>query len=416
MALPNAYKQVEYIESTGTQYIDTGFKPNQDTRIICELGGAPRTTEQHLFGARTSTGSSDRFLFLAAGNSESYRSDYYDNNVSISTSFDFSSRFTVDKNKNQTFLNGTLAATNNSGNFSTAYNVFLLASNTSGTPSIAKSGARLYSAKIYDNGTLVRDFIPCQTTSGEIGLWDDANSVFYGNAGTGTFVAGPVMVQPETPAALNVLGATQNAVILVWAAAPVEQSYRLYRDGAVIYDGTDLSYTDHGLAAGSTHTYTVTGVVGTVETDGVTAEAATASGIVLITDRTEADVSSGRTKGRYNALDLIRVGEAVLYTKSILNSDTGFDINVSVKLDWQMNEIPTQAQMHAYLENIRRVRSIVQAYRTTADAPSSMNGLTWGKANDIEAILSDAETLVRDIMRSNHCYSGRTISGVLALP
>lgn len=199
MALPSGYTPLEYIESTGTQYIDTGFKPNQDTRIICELGGAPRTTEQHLFGARTSTGSSDKFLFLAAGDSESYRSDYYNNNVSISTSFDFSSRFTVDKNKNQTFLNGTLAATNNSGNFSTAYNVFLLASNTSGTPSIAKSGARLYSAKIYDNGTLVRDFIPCQTTSGEIGLWDDVNGVFYGNAGTGVFIAGPVIVPPDPP-------------------------------------------------------------------------------------------------------------------------------------------------------------------------------------------------------------------------
>ena len=199
MALPSGYIPLEYIESTGTQYIDTGFKPNQDTRIICELGGAPRTTEQHLFGSRTSTGSSDKFLFLAAGDSESYRSDYYNNNVSISTSFDFSSRFTVDKNKNQTFLNGTLAATNNSGNFSSAYNVFLLASNTSGTPSIAKSGARLYSAKIYDNGTLVRDFIPCQTTSGEIGLWDDVNGVFYGNAGTGVFIAGPVIVPPDPP-------------------------------------------------------------------------------------------------------------------------------------------------------------------------------------------------------------------------
>lgn len=54
---------------------------------------------------------------------------------------------------------------------------------------------RLYSCKIwktitYEGTPLVRDFIPCKNASGEVGLWDDVNSVFYGNAGTGTFIAG----------------------------------------------------------------------------------------------------------------------------------------------------------------------------------------------------------------------------------
>ena len=35
-ALPSGYTQVEYIESKSgeTQYIDTGFIPNQDTRVV----------------------------------------------------------------------------------------------------------------------------------------------------------------------------------------------------------------------------------------------------------------------------------------------------------------------------------------------------------------------------------------------
>ena len=33
----NDYQVVEYIESTGTQYIDTGFIPNQDTSIELSL-------------------------------------------------------------------------------------------------------------------------------------------------------------------------------------------------------------------------------------------------------------------------------------------------------------------------------------------------------------------------------------------
>ena len=49
---------------------------------------------------------------------------------------------------------------------------------------------KLYSAKIYDGNTLVRNFIPCKNPDGVIGMWDDVNSVFYGNAGTGNFTAG----------------------------------------------------------------------------------------------------------------------------------------------------------------------------------------------------------------------------------
>ena len=34
--LPFGYEAVEYLESTGTQYIDTVFVPNQDTSCQCQ--------------------------------------------------------------------------------------------------------------------------------------------------------------------------------------------------------------------------------------------------------------------------------------------------------------------------------------------------------------------------------------------
>ena len=49
---------------------------------------------------------------------------------------------------------------------------------------------RLYSCKIYDNGTLVRNLIPAKDSSGTIGLYDTVNSAFYGNSGNGAFTAG----------------------------------------------------------------------------------------------------------------------------------------------------------------------------------------------------------------------------------
>lgn len=49
----------------------------------------------------------------------------------------------------------------------------------------------LYSCKIYDNGTLIRDFIPVKRISdSKCGLWDKVTKVFYPNSGTGTFTGG----------------------------------------------------------------------------------------------------------------------------------------------------------------------------------------------------------------------------------
>lgn len=190
MALPSGYVKLEYIETTGGQFIDTGFKPNQNTRVVAKIGGAPRTKEQMVFGSRTSTSSADKFMFLATSK-QNYRTDFYNNNIELDTSFDFTDVFTVDKNKNKTYFNGTLVATNDSGTFTGKYSVYLFAGNTKGSPSTIKSGTRFYSCQIYDNDVIARNFIPCKNSSGIVGMWDDVNSKFYQNAGSGAFVSGP---------------------------------------------------------------------------------------------------------------------------------------------------------------------------------------------------------------------------------
>ena len=76
-------------------------------------------------------------------------------------------------------------------------NLLLFATNTAGSADSQRGTMKLYSCQIYDNDTLVRDYVPCQKPDGTIGLWDDVNSVFYGNAGTGTFTAGPVVASPS---------------------------------------------------------------------------------------------------------------------------------------------------------------------------------------------------------------------------
>lgn len=49
---------------------------------------------------------------------------------------------------------------------------------------------KVYSFKIWQNGTLVRDYIPVR--KGTVGyLYDRVTHKLFGNAGTGDFVIGP---------------------------------------------------------------------------------------------------------------------------------------------------------------------------------------------------------------------------------
>ena len=62
---------------------------------------------------------------------------------------------------------------------------------------------RLYYFKLFDNGNIVRNLIPCYSTtivtdvngkscpSGTKGLYDTVEGKFYTNQGTGEFIAGP---------------------------------------------------------------------------------------------------------------------------------------------------------------------------------------------------------------------------------
>ena len=62
---------VEYIGSDGAQYIDTGFVPNQDTRVVCEFD---YTTAGYVFGAEVAykNKSFDFYTRLAVYNATAY--------------------------------------------------------------------------------------------------------------------------------------------------------------------------------------------------------------------------------------------------------------------------------------------------------------------------------------------------------
>ena len=180
---------IEYIQSSGTQYINSGFIPKATTRTIMKAEPMSWSAWSAFFGTRNATSPTASQAYIAAVPAATlYRSDYFGSSLTAETPT-IMQITNIDKNKNICSFNNIMI-TNTSSTVNATTNMFLLALNDVGTAKYFLS-AKLYSCKIYDGDTLVRDFIPIKTTTNIYGLWDKVNKVFYSNAGTGTFTAGP---------------------------------------------------------------------------------------------------------------------------------------------------------------------------------------------------------------------------------
>lgn len=183
--LPSGYTQLEYIQSSGSQYINAGFKPNQDTKISITVD-FPLSGTTWLYGGRTSAGSNSLGFLCESGSR--YRFDYASSTNALATKP--TGKFTIDSDKNKCYINGELVFTATYTTFASPVNMYIFNNNNNGSLS-GGSSAKLYNCSIYDNGVLIRNFIPCKTESGTVGLYDSVNNQFYQNAGSGTFIAGP---------------------------------------------------------------------------------------------------------------------------------------------------------------------------------------------------------------------------------
>ena len=182
---------IEYIQSSGTQYIDSNFIPKATTRTIMKAEPTAWSAWSAFFGTRNESSPTASQAYIAAiPTATSYRSDYFGSSLTAKTSTVIQIT-NIDKNKNICSFNNIMI-TNTSSTVNTTANMFLLALNDVGTAKYFLS-AKLYSCQIYDGNTLVRDFIPVKTTANIYGLWDKVNKVFYKNAGTGTFTGGPAV-------------------------------------------------------------------------------------------------------------------------------------------------------------------------------------------------------------------------------
>lgn len=184
--LPEGYTQLNYIQSTGTQYIDTGVVPEINTKITIDFDVVSAGDDDVICGVvspNVCVGYSTARIFGSFKNGTGL-------SVDVNTTVVGSHSAEV---SNGTFvLDGTSHAFSAVSSYSTTRSIFLFAGSYSYAPDGAygKVKAKVFSCKLYDGAVAVRNYIPCKNPSNEIGLYDLVTKEFYGNAGTGTFIAG----------------------------------------------------------------------------------------------------------------------------------------------------------------------------------------------------------------------------------
>lgn len=193
--LPSDYLELEFIRSTGTQYIDTGFAPNNTTRVVMDMVLSEQiSVVDCIFGARDTnyTYAEQKYAFFTNASGGSVRSDYFGTATTQvkSASFDaVGSRITVDKNQNECSVTGeskSVELSHDPASGQCASTLYLCCMNTAGSAG-TYSKIKIYSMKIYDNGVLVRDYVPCKNEDDKVGLYDLVTETFYSNSGTGAF-------------------------------------------------------------------------------------------------------------------------------------------------------------------------------------------------------------------------------------
>lgn len=192
--LPESYTQLEYIQSNGQQYIDTGITPDQDTQIVYDCERLSAAAAEHFFGVRTGNGANRAFCFYIYNS----RWQFAYNSTVKSATGPAAGRYLFNAYKNLMEINGRKVMRATYAKF-TATSTALLFSMRSAPDGLSYGSHKLFTCQIYDNGTLTRNFIPCKNATGAVGLYDTVGAEFYPNAGTGSFTAGETVTWPEEP-------------------------------------------------------------------------------------------------------------------------------------------------------------------------------------------------------------------------
>ena len=182
--LPTGYKRVEYLESTGTQYIDTGYVPDNESGILLDqeklitgdfvpMGSRNDGSETRFYAVRSSYNSKE-------GSSPGYGWGWWRTVDNI-----FGRQKTKLNYLNSRKVEGGLTLFLHELPFVPNQPIYMFAANIGGTADLNWSG-RIYEAAISQGESTVMSFVPCLDPEGAPCMFDMVTrKPFYNAAITG---------------------------------------------------------------------------------------------------------------------------------------------------------------------------------------------------------------------------------------
>ena len=252
---PDGYIGLDFIESTGTQYVNTGVKCASNVAMQAQFYNA-RSASKHFMGARTAYQQNALGLsFQVESGSEGYcvawGSKVVQKLLGRSLTEGVGDRF-----HDFTFGGQYLLLDGRFGNsaiadqsFASDLDIYAFTVNNGGMPHNQMSAIRIAGLKMYRNGSLVRDYIPVMPTNSLApGLYDLQNDVFYGNVGTGQFLAGDIVRGIDAPDAFAGEGLPVSEIV---GTAQATKSFAVQKNGfyRLWFQYKGKGGTGHSLAA-----------------------------------------------------------------------------------------------------------------------------------------------------------------------
>ena len=195
--LPQGYTEVEYVENQNSAYINTLFKPNQDTRIIAEMQCVTSTNSALHFGAGGWDRTDGMWLTYETGISGTLHIAWLGKTTWSTYGNGDYNRHKYDWNKNVLYKDDVFVGSSTYGSYQCVNNLGIFAQ-LQATPEVVGGiylKGKMFSFKVYDNETLVRDFVPCKRDYDNVaGAYDIVNDAFYSSAVNNyQLVAGPTV-------------------------------------------------------------------------------------------------------------------------------------------------------------------------------------------------------------------------------
>lgn len=173
--------EVEYLESTGTQYIDTGYSNSQCPYFSLDVQPLTTNVDATMFGAFTDGCTVQQY---------NGRWRWFDGGWTLTNiPVDITRTTNITRNANGWFVDGEITITPRYLNG--VLSSVLFGVNLKGEKKADKRPIRVNRLSMFDkNSSLVADFIPIR--KGNIGyMFDRVSGELFGNAGTGAFIIGP---------------------------------------------------------------------------------------------------------------------------------------------------------------------------------------------------------------------------------